>query len=178
MLTNSYDGYEAVKVRFTPIRVVCENTLNTALYSKGIQARVRHIGNIFWQFKNAADFLGIATKTFHQTAKIYKSMAMVQLKQQELKNYLLQVIPDNPIAKNHTRTINIRRSIEYVHETGKGARITTSRGTVWGAYNAVSEYIDHARLSNTSPERRLDSMWFGSGDSIRKLAFDVAVSLL
>jgi hypothetical protein len=48
-----------------------------------------------------------------------------------------------------------------------------SRGSLWGAYNAVTEYTDHVQNS-TIPEKRLKSIWFGSGESLKLKAFDLA----
>ena len=44
--TNSHDGFGAVKVCMTPIRVVCNNTLNLALSNANRMWSTRHIGDI------------------------------------------------------------------------------------------------------------------------------------
>jgi hypothetical protein len=48
-----------------------------------------------------------------------------------------------------------------------------ARGSLWGAYNAVSEYTDHVQ-SSANPEKRLNSVWFGSGEKLKLRAFDLS----
>jgi hypothetical protein len=52
-----------------------------------------------------------------------------------------------------------------------------SRGTLWGAYNAVTEYTDHVLCPN-DPGRRLTSIWFGGGEKLKERAFKIAQQLL
>jgi hypothetical protein len=53
-----------------------------------------------------------------------------------------------------------------------------TQGTLFGAYNAVTEYVDHYRLESKSDSTRLKSMWYGSGETIKKKAFNAAVGML
>ena len=54
-----------------------------------------------------------------------------------------------------------------------------ARGTLWGAYNAVTEYVDHFRLPKAGGSARLKSIWFGSGDKqIKKTAFQATIDIL
>jgi hypothetical protein len=59
-----------------------------------------------------------------------------------------------------------------------------NRHSVWNAYNAVVEYVDHNRASrktagySSAQEARLDSLWFGEGARIKRQAWDVAMQLV
>jgi hypothetical protein len=46
-------------------------------------------------------------------------------------------------------------------------------GSYWGAYNAVTDWLDHTR--GKSEESRLHSSWFGEGRIIRERALQVAL---
>lgn len=71
----------------------------------------------------------------------------------------------------------LERITEYV-ETGVGHDIPGVRGTMWGAYNAVTEYLQHGRGNKgTTDDRRLDSMWFGDAASVNRRALDAAVAM-
>jgi hypothetical protein len=59
---------------------------------------------------------------------------------------------------------------------GKGAELTSSKGTAFGLLNAVTEYVDHERRAR-STDHRLDSAWFGQGATLKKKALDQAVLL-
>ncbi len=61
----------------------------------------------------------------------------------------------------------------YFFEHGKGNDLSGARGTLWAAYNGVTELIDHRRMQN-APDRRLDSVWFGDGCRVKGRALRVA----
>ncbi|MFO3706633.1 DUF932 domain-containing protein, partial [Xanthomonas codiaei] len=45
---------------------------------------------------------------------------------------------------------------------GRGATLTSSRGTAWGVLNSLTEYVDHHRRAHSDDNRR-DAAWFGLG---------------
>ena len=51
------------------------------------------------------------------------------------------------------------------------------RGTLWAAYNGVTELVDH-HMNYRSRWQRLDSLWFGEGERIKQRAFDGAITIL
>jgi hypothetical protein len=52
-----------------------------------------------------------------------------------------------------------------------------TRGTAFGLVNAVSEFTDHVQHVN-HPEKRLKSVWFGSGADLKEKAFKQALALI
>ena len=60
-------------------------------------------------------------------------------------------------------------------ETGKGADIAGVRGTYWGAYNALSEYLNYTKGRNGN--NRMDSLWFGQNKTMSQKALDTALEL-
>lgn len=172
LFTTAHDGTEAARLLFTPVRVVCMNTLTAAIRTGGVQARVWHAGSITWQFKNALELLGLATEVFDETAVVYRSMAKTGIVRSEAADYFRVLMPDNPDAKKNNATRENRRAaMMHLFEHGAGADMPGTRGTVWQAYNAVTEWIDHSRHPKGTPERRLENSWLGSGKVIRDRAF-------
>ena len=51
----------------------------------------------------------------------------------------------------------------YFFDQGKGNRVQGVTGALWAAYNCVVEYVDHRASEQQTPERRLNSVWFGDG---------------
>lgn len=178
LLCNSHDGKQALKVMYTPIRVVCDNTLTAAMTRSGMQARVLHNGNIKGQFKTAAELLGLVHKDVEETVVVYKKMAAKNLTVSDVTGYFESVIPDNPNAKRTTRTENVRSQLLELFENGTGNNLPGVKGTVWAAYNAVTEHIDHYSKSTKTQEQRIDSNWFGSGAKLREKAFEEAIALI
>ena len=53
---------------------------------------------------------------------------------------------------------------------GKGQDTKAARGTVWGALNGMTRYVDHEKQAR-SDESRLQAAWFGPGDALKTAAF-------
>jgi hypothetical protein len=68
------------------------------------------------------------------------------------------------------RTVN--RLIEIV-DTQPGADMKTSKGTWWGAFNAVTYYVDHKAGRNR--DASLTSAWFGPRAALKRKALNLAV---
>ena len=67
-------------------------------------------------------------------------------------------------------------SIMSLYQHAPGQQLDTARGTLWGAVNAVSYYVDHVRSGG--PGDRLDSAWFGAGGAPKDKAWLAASDLL
>ena len=63
--------------------------------------------------------------------------------------------------------------IEYLFENGKGHELGS--GTVWNAYNAVTEYLTWEKGRTT--DNRLHSLWFGADVNTNQKAFDAALQI-
>ncbi|MFN0157077.1 MAG: DUF932 domain-containing protein [Bacteroidota bacterium] len=175
LLTNSHDGSSLVRAKLTPIRVVCNNTLTAALDGVEEEVRIRHTPNGVAKLEQAHTLLGLTNSLYQQLEVIFNRMALTEITGKQLLDYVQALIPANPQAQRSTRTENIRNTILELHETGQGAEL--SRGTVWGAYNAVTEYTDHV-IHSQHPAKRLSSMWFGGGEQMKIRALKLAQDML
>jgi len=175
LLSNSHDGTSAVQVKFTPIRVVCENTLTMAL-SQGPTIRVAHTRHLHERLRHAEKLFGIVHKRFDDIEKAFTAMVAVQMKNGRLPEYLQLVFPDpqDPENEKAKKRVDVSRArAEYFFGNGKGNNQGGVRGTLWAAYNGIAELVDH-RQTQQSDDRRLDSVWFGSGYTTKARAFDIA----
>lgn len=175
LLTNSHDGSSLVRAKLTPIRVVCSNTLSMALSGSEEEVRIRHTPSAIDNLKQAHQLLGFTNQLYQQLGEIFKAMSLKKVTEKQLLDYVNGLIPDNEEAESKTRSENIRNRILELHENGVGAHL--SRGTVWGMYNAVTEYTDHT-LHTQNPMRRLNAVWFGGGDRLKQKAFTLAKEII
>ena len=176
LLTNSHDGSSVVKAKLTPIRVVCQNTLSVALTGSEQEVRIRHTPNSVEKLKEAHKLLGLTNQLYQQLDVIFNRMQLRKVTNKELLSYVKQLVPDNPDAQKFTtRTEKIREKILELYESGAGAEMT--KGTAFGLVNAVSEFTDHVQHTG-NPEKRLKSVWFGSGADLKEKAFQQAMQLL
>src|SRR5207249_4093900 len=71
--------------------------------------------------------------------------------------------PQKPLgpkaARDHAAFASLFRS-------APGQGLGTAKGTLWGAVNAVSYYVDHVRVGGATD--RVDSAWFGAGASLKE----------
>ena len=176
LLTNTHDGTSVVRVKLTPIRVVCENTLSIALAGGMEEVRIRHTAQGIEKLKHAHEILGLSNKLYADLEQIFNRMSNTKMRSIDLELYARTVFPDPKNVEFSQKMGDAREKVMELVETGRGAEM--SRGTLWGAYNAVTEFVDHIRLDNKSDSVRLKSMWFGSGEKIKKHAFEAAVYML
>lgn len=182
LLSNSHDGSSSLRVYFTPIRVVCANTLAIAARNgRGQGVSIVHKGNLTSKVRQAQEVLGLA-KRFYDDAEVQiNRLAWHYPSLRQLEEYFRQVYPDSPEGES-TRTKNVRQEMLRLFEEGIGHDMPDIRHTTWTALNAVTEYVDHYRSTRgkTSIERasnRLESAWFGSGARIKERAWDLALKM-
>jgi len=175
LLTNSHDGSSLVRVKLTPIRVVCSNTLSIALSGSEQEVRIRHTANAVHKLEEAHKLLGLTNSLYNELDSIFNRMALKKVSGRQLVEYVKTLVPSNPDAQYQTRNENIREAILDLHETGKGAEM--ARGSLWGAYNAVTEYSDHVQHSRNI-DKQLRSIWFGGGERLKLKAFTLAQKIL
>lgn len=190
LLSNSHDGGSAVQIKFTPIRVVCNNTLTMAL-RQGPTLRVPHVKSLPQRMKQAADLLGIVRREFDVIERQFKAMAECRLEVDQLDRYMRLVFPEPKDEQNSDARARARLNrlwSMHFSERGKGMDLPGVRGTLWAAYNGVAELVDHRqpRGEGSAPlfgpaqtdDRRLASAWFGEGYSAKARAYRVACDWL
>jgi phage/plasmid-like protein (TIGR03299 family) len=174
LLTNSHDGSSHVRAKITPIRVVCNNTLTSALQGAG-EVQISHTPNAVRDSEQAFTMLGLSNSLYEQLDVMFNGMATKKITEEQLREYVQALVPDNEEAENTARTEKIRNSVLQLHDSGRGAHL--SRGTLWGAFNSVTEYTDHMMLDGDSTTR-LNSIWFGRGEQLKLKAFHLAERMM
>ena len=175
LLSNSHDGESSVQIKFTPIRVVCQNTLTMAL-SEGGAIRVSHTPDMAKRLERARDMMGLIDRRYEEIGETFQQMCRVRMDHDRLSEYLGDVFPDPKEIEDRAafkRVWQNRSLAEWFFDEGQGNKSHGVRGTLWAAYNGVTELVDH-RQTSQSDDRRLDSLWFGNGYLTKSRAFKVA----
>jgi phage/plasmid-like protein (TIGR03299 family) len=173
LLSNSHDGKSSVSIKFTPVRVVCQNTLTLAL-NDGSAWRVSHHSDIHQKLKQAHEMMGLINEQFSDMEQSFQAMSQVRLDTNRLTEYLAAVYPDSTEPDKQALVQRDRSWSEYFFDQGKGNRMAGVAGSLWAGFNGVTEWIDH-RKTRQSENQRLNSTWFGEASRIKARAFSVAM---
>lgn len=178
LLSNSHDGSSAVEILWTPIRVVCQNTLNIAIENATNKIALRHTSSIGLKLDDAREALGIASQRFQLLEDLSQKLAKVRFDSKQLVPLMKEsgVIPNLTNTELSPRSKNLIEEISRLFEVGRGAELEGSKGTAWGAWNAIVEHVDFYR--GKTDETRASSLLFGSGAKIKQKAWERVVALL
>ena len=171
LLSNSHDGTTAIRVGYTPIRVVCVNTLAMAHgHSDSKLIRIRHTRSSKTNLDNVRDIMDNINVQFEATAEQFRFLASKDFNQNDVRRYVKTMlgIEGTVDADIKTRTRNIMDDI-LARIEGPKQSATNVRGTWWAAYNGFNEYLNYAK--GRTEDNRLDSLWFGTNgnDNIKAL---------
>ena len=177
LLSSSHDGTESLTMRMTPVRVVCQNTLEAAIQGTRAAVKIRHTESAPTRVAQAQKALGLAARYYDSLGAEIQKLHSIRLTAEQVKKYVEEVFPVGGVLS--TRTENIRETVLQLCKTGIGNDMKGIEGTLWGAMNGVTEYVSYHRgtRGKTSSERlnnRLESLWFGSGSAINARAWEVA----
>jgi phage/plasmid-like protein (TIGR03299 family) len=176
LLSHSHDGSLAVRVGFTPVRVVCANTLAMAHGADASKLiRIRHSRSVHQNLENIREVMNLANQEFEATAEQYRLLARKDINQADLDKYVRRVFKIEAAGEESTRMKNILEQIAGLAEGGVGNNIPSIRGSYWAAYNGVTEYLTHQQ--GRSESNRLNSLWFGQNANINRHALDTAVEM-
>jgi phage/plasmid-like protein (TIGR03299 family) len=157
---------------WTPIRVVCHNTMVRALSkASGAVFATRHSTGIQARVNEARETLGFTAAKFADFIAQAEALASQSFLKAEMDDFLktvLEIKPDVPLD-DQPRKVAAMHRIEELVEVGAGLQTAGIRGTKWALYNALTEWVDHERLNNR--DRALNSAWFGTGADLKARAW-------
>ncbi len=175
-LTTSHDGYGSITAAFTPVRVVCRNTLNAALKNCSNSIKIRHTVNAKERLEQAHKVMGIANGLSIQLEQVFNQWAKVRITDEEVRKLIqLAMVPNKEVLQNiqtgkdddlSTCFTNMcDAAFEYAMSNPTQQQETT-RGTLFGAYNAVTGYFQNVR-NYKDDEAKLKSLLLGGTAQIR-----------
>ena len=196
LLFNSHNGTLCLGMKFTSVRVVCANTLAQALNGEKVQAgredmnwngkiaKIRHTKSIHESMEAVRDAIEIQRRGFRYSIEEYRAMAKVDLSSAAFDRYLASVFAKQLEGKREVTELRQYEQLIQNFESGVGMDIKGVGGTLWGAYNAVTEWTTHQRAATEDDQNldkvrdRLNSLWFGSSAQINELAHKSAMELV
>lgn len=169
LFSNPHVYGKSIDIRFTPIRVVCNNTLTFALNSQAQRAvKVGH--RTAFDADTVKATMGIAHEKFAKYKEMAQFLGQKRFTVESLMGYYNEVFPltsGQDKQKDGITQDNISRVAKQafeVLETQPGAEF--AEGSWWQAFNSVTYVTDH--LQGRNADNRLHSQWFGS-NQLRKI---------
>ncbi len=142
---NSHDGTGAIKAAMTPIRVVCNNTLNLALKNAKRIWSTNHTGNISEKMNDARDTLLYANFYMAELGKSIDSLCRMKLTDRQVYEYIDALFPlfENPTEQQRKNLMQIKEEVKTryfdapdLQHVGKNA---------YRFINAVSDFATHSK---------------------------------
>lgn len=187
VFTTSHDGSSGVKILFTPIRIVCENTLNAAIHDSTNYISFRHTKSVHNNLDIAAEILETCNNKIANLQEQFTLMQKIKMTdekaQQTFANVILtddeqfrikqtghtigQIITRDWRAINDAqismKKVNVIAEMNNYYFDGIGQRELV--GTGYGVYNAINGY--YSNVDNNEGLKRMDSLLYG--DKARKI---------
>ena len=172
-------------IQYTPVRVVCWNTLTMALSQaaeRGVFS-MSHSSVFDDKIKErAALVLGLVSEQVVSFKEAAKQLAKKKAGGQQLEEYFCEVLefdPSKAVLKKDgdPRLPRLLPKFWDAVERAPGQQLKSARGTWWGAFNAVTYTIDHMMVTPANDQdQALTKAWFGSGAQLKRRALDLAVT--
>ena len=110
VFSNSHDGTGSIRVACTPIRVVCQNTLNLALNAARRAWSTIHVGDLSQKMAVAHNTLQLAGRYMDNLGAEFHRLSQTQLTDTRVLEYINQLLPmDEDPSEVHRRNINAIR---------------------------------------------------------------------
>ena len=145
--TNSHDGSGAIRICMTPIRVVCQNTLNMALSQAKRSWSTKHVGDIESKLEEAKMCLELADEYMYNLGIEAEKLANTALRREQIDEILNEMFPVDDLTSERKK-INIQQIKDEFYIAYFMPDIEKFIGTAWGAINAMSDCVTH-----TAPKR-------------------------
>ncbi|MDX9883100.1 MAG: DUF932 domain-containing protein [Prolixibacteraceae bacterium] len=185
-LTTSHDGSGSITAAFTPVRIVCQNTLNASLRNMSNVVRIRHTSGAKQRLEEAHKVMGLANLLSDQLEGIFNQWAKVRISDKEVRRLIqLALCPNKETlemlkkgGEDELSTV-FKNTVEnaFVYAMMADTQQTeTTKGTVFGAYNAVTGYYQNVRRYKDG-EAKLRSVVLGGTAQIKaQRAFELCTA--
>jgi len=175
LFSNPHVYGKSIDIRFTPIRVVCNNTLTFAINSQSQRAvKVGH--RTAFNADNVKTTMGIAHEKFAKYKEMAQFLGQKRFSVDTLMQYYNEVFPltSGQSKQEQVNVDTVSRMAKQAYsvlDTQPGAEFAA--GSWWQAFNSVTYVTDH--LQGRNSDNRLHSQWFGQNQLRKVKAAEKAV---
>ena len=183
-LTTSHDGYGSITAAFTPVRIVCQNTLNAAMRNHSGCIRLKHTANVQERLKVAHKLLGLSNQLANELEEVFNHWSRIRITDQQVKKLIqLAMAPSAETTKALRDGVSeefstlykntVDQVFQYAMSDSTQQEVAT-KGTLFGAYNSISGYYQNV-CKFRDAESKLKSIMYGTGLQRGQKAFDLCL---
>jgi phage/plasmid-like protein (TIGR03299 family) len=178
LLSNTHSGQSSVTVKFTAVRVVCQNTLILSLKDGQQAFRVRHSRKMSDRLSEVGKLVAAVKTAYAEAAQAFARLAKAKIESEAmLDGYLAALFPPSDAQKRNRTPPPKWMHVKQLMKETPDLQMPGVRGTAWGAYNAVTRFEDYRQARDETPAKRLERVWFGSGADLKVKALNEALRL-
>ena len=173
--TNPHQYGQSIDVRFTPIRVVCNNTLTLSLNSKSKNmVKVSHRRE--FDPEQVKEALGVAKQKLAKYKEMAEFLSQKRYNNENVVDYFKRIFPVLTTKTDSKKDLSnsAERGLEIV-KFDKQPGAEYGKGTFWELFNAVTYMTDHE--IGRSVDARLTSAWYGANKNLKTKALELAVEM-
>ena len=151
LFSNSHDGTSSVRVTATPVRVVCQNTLNLALDKAQRIWSFIHKGDIMTKVHEAQVTLKNMKDYMEEEKKEAERLASIKIGNDELQKFMEYMFPAEDKANlTHRKARNVIYLRDAFMQRYNADDLANFKGTGWGLVNAASDFASHTKPIRTT----------------------------
>jgi phage/plasmid-like protein (TIGR03299 family) len=182
-LTTSHDGYGSITAAFTPIRIVCNNTLNAALRNHSNSIKIRHTANAKERLSQAHKLMGISDRLSTEMETIFNHWTKVRITDKQVRKLIEAALIPNKETLDRMQAGKLdevstyyqnmcNTAFEYAMSNPTQLQETTE-GTLYGAYNGVTGYFQNVRKYKDDTAKLKSQLYGGLAQQRSQAAFDL-----
>ena len=144
VFSNTHDGSGSVKVAVTPVRVVCNNTLNLALSTASRSFSMIHTGSIKDRIQEAKETLFMAENYMENLGIEFEQLRRQKMTDAQVKEYVEQLLPmgKEPTPIQSRNTLRLRQGMMGRYYDAPDLKKVGNNA--YRFINAVSDFATHA----------------------------------
>jgi phage/plasmid-like protein (TIGR03299 family) len=144
VVMNSHDGSSGIKVAMTPIRVVCQNTLNLALNSAKRIWTTKHTENVMLRVHEAEETLGLAEKYMGELGRGIDALSKIRLTDKKVMEFMQEFFPVTADLPDVQRKNNLRMLDNMKVRYWDAPDLSNVGRNGYRFVNAISDFATHA----------------------------------
>lgn len=182
VLTNTHDGSRPLTAFFTPVKTVCNNTLNAGLATAKHKVVIRHTKDVKNRMQEASKVMGISNqyaKELELAFSVMSSKSITDGKADEMVQMILLTGDEmKALANGEKKAVSTRKEnimgqiMDYYFND---STLDGIRGTQFGVYNAITGYFQNVKEYRTGDTKMINLVFEGADWKTQQKAFDICL---